>query len=67
MEVDVLLVWPDLAVSLTESLPLSACYGDTAISQVQRIHSEIALVGETGLCWSPGGRVIIRYDHWETT
>lgn len=58
---------PDLAISLTESLPLRACYRETAISQVLKIHSEIVLVGEMGLDWSPGGRVIIRYDHWETT
>lgn len=59
--------WPDLALSLTESLPPRACYWDTAISQVLWTHSETVLAGETGLDWSPGGRVIIRYDHWETT
>lgn len=59
--------WPDLALSLTESLPPGACYWDTAISQVLWIRSETALVGEMRLDRSPGGRVIIRYDHWETT
>lgn len=54
-------------MSLTESLPLRACYSDTAISQVLWIHSEIVLLGEIKLDWSPGERVIIRYDHWETT
>lgn len=38
-----------LAVSQAESLPLTACYWDTAIAQVLRIHSEIALVGEIEL------------------
>lgn len=54
--------WPDLAISLSESLPLRACYWDTAISQVLGTHSEIVLLGEIELDWSPKGRVIIRYD-----
>lgn len=47
--------WPDLALSLTESLPPRACYRDTAISQVPWTRSETVLAGETRLDWSPGG------------
>lgn len=55
--------WPDLVLSLTEWLPLWACYSDTSAGDSH----EIGVAGEMWLDWSPWGRVIIRYDHSKTT
>lgn len=46
---------------------LNHCHSQLVTERELGIHSEIVLVGKMGLDWSPGGRVIIRYDHWETT
>lgn len=70
---------PDWATSPAEWLPFRTCYTGTVISQVAAIHSEIALAAEdvagphsrhppsSHPYHTPRGRVIIRYDHSETT